>query len=152
MLVNRAATEGERHAALAASERLRARLATPHASIPSDPLLDTSGRDWPDRARLRERVHDWAGGRLDSNSLADWAQEEVGKWLLPDVPASDPLSVEVEVLLQLSTLQLGVLQPARDGPALLEFLDTPEENTERGWQAWFRHLRGEPAPTLERSR
>jgi len=88
-------------------------------------------------------------GHRCSETLASWAQDEVGKCLLPDVPASDPISVEVEVLLQLSTLHLGVLQPERDGHALLAFLDTSAEDSMRGWRAWFRHLRGQSDPRLE---
>ena len=147
-LLERATTDGERRAAQAAADRLRARLAVPKPTIPADPLLSPPGRGWPDRGMLRDRVHHWMSGRLSNEALAEWAQAEVDQCLLPDVPASDPVSVEVEVLLQLSTLHLGVLLPGRDGPALLAFLDTSEDDTEGGWRAWFRHLRGEPSPRL----
>ncbi len=151
-LAERAETDGERRAALAAAERLRARLAASHTTIPADPLLAPAGRIWPDRSKLRGLVEDWTRGRMRSEALSEWAQGEVGKCLLPDVPVTDPVSVEVEVLLQLSTLHLDVLHPARDGPALQAFLDTPEEDTEGGWRTWFRHLRGEAAPALPGAR
>jgi hypothetical protein len=133
---------------LAAAERLRRRLVEPLPPMPADHLLDTPGRPWPDRGTLRDLVEAWARGDLDSEALSEWAQTEVGTWLLPDLPVSDPISVEVEVLLQLSTLHLGVLRPDHDGPALLAFLATPDEETPLGWQAWFRHVQGTSSPRL----
>lgn len=143
-LADRASTPGERRAALSAAERLRSRLAASAPTLPADPWLDPPGGRWPGRAKLRALVRAWTQGRLSDAALAARAQHEVDQNLLPDLPVSDPESVEVEVLLQLSTLHLGALLPERDGAALLAFLDTPAEDSARGWQAWYRHLRGEP--------
>jgi hypothetical protein len=152
-LAHRAATDGERRAARAAAERLRERLQEPLPTIPADLLLDPPGRTWPGRVELRERVQDWVDGVQTSEEVAMWAHDEVDKSLLPDVPPpTDPDSIEVEVLLELSTLHIGELQAERDGPALLAFLDTPRDETERGWRGWFRHLRGVPTPSLPRPR
>jgi nicotinate-nucleotide pyrophosphorylase len=148
-LADRATTAGERQAAAAAANRLRARLATTRSTIPADPLLDPRGGRWPGRAVLRARVLDWIQGRQTHQAIARWAQQEVDRWLLPDVPVHDPVGVEVEVLLQLSTLHLGALLPERDGAALMAFLDTPLQLTESGWQAWYRHLRGEADSALQ---
>ena len=147
-LADRAATEGERNAALAAADRLRDRLATAVDPMPADPLLDPVGRGWPTRTELREQVCAWMAGQRANAAVADWAQDHVGRWLLPDAEVHDPESIAIEVLLQLSTLHLGALEPARDGAALLAFLDTAATDTEHGWRAWYRHLRGEPAPTF----
>ena len=147
-LARRAGTDGERQAALAAAERIEARLAAPGSTIAPDPFLDPPDGRWPDRNELRVRVEAWGKGQLDGDKLAIWAQDRIDQCLLPDVPVSDPVGIEVEVLLQLSTLHLGVLLPERDAPALQAFLDTPRMDTSLGWQAWFRHVRGASAPSL----
>ena len=120
--------------------------------MPADPLLDPGGRGWPTRTELRDQVCAWMEGQQTNASVAGWAQDHVDRWLLPDAGVDDPESIAVEVLLQLSTLHLGALVPARDGRALLSFLDTPIADTEHGWRAWYRYLRGEPAPTLGQTR
>lgn len=148
-LAHRATTDGERRAAWAASERIRARLFEPPAPLDADPHLATPGGGWPDRVVLRAWVRDWMAGKVAADALADRARDQVGRFLLPDLPIDDPESIEVEVLLQLSTLHLGALMPERDGAALLAFLDTPAGDTALGWQAWYRHLRGEATPVLK---
>ena len=147
-LAQRAGTDGERQAALAAAERIEARLTPPGSTVAPDPFLDPPDGRWPGRNELRVCVEAWEQGALDGDTLAAWAQDRIDQCLLPDVRVNDPVGIEVEVLLQLSTLHLGVLLPARDGPALRAFLDTPLPDTPLGWQVWFRHVRGEPAPSL----
>lgn len=147
-LAQRGATVGERAAARQVARRLRERLreasAAPRATVlpgdPTDPIRQGhADLTLPDRAELAAVVQAWRLGEVDDAAVGAWACTFVGGLLLPDLPADDPDSIPIEVLLQLSTVPGGpVGVDHADG--LLAFLSTGPNDTRAGWARWFATL------------
>jgi hypothetical protein len=142
------ATEGERAAARAAAERLRARIAGvgPGAAAVEappwdEPLTDeVAPADLPSRRTLRAWLSAWSAGRIGADEIRARAARFVDGAVLPDLPPDDPDGVVVELLL----VWAGAPGPgsAADRAAARAFLDTPPEHTRAGWEAWLAQLAG----------
>jgi hypothetical protein len=146
-LAREGATDGERAAARAAAERLRARigLSTPppeeDAAAWDEPLTDeVAPQDLPSRATLGAWLDDWAAGRAGAADIAARAARFVDGAVLPHLPPEDPDGVVVEVLLVLAGAQ-GAWAPS-DLAAVHAFLGTPPSATRAGWADWLAHLAG----------
>ena len=149
-LAREGATDGERAAARAAAERLRARigLSTPppeeDAAAWDEPLTDeVAPQDLPSRATLGAWLDDWAAGRAGAADIAARAARFVDGAVLPHLPPEDPDGVVVEVLLVLAGAQ-GAWAPS-DLAAVHAFLGTPPSATRAGW-LYFGAVRQMPWP------
>ena len=159
VLAERGATAGERRAAREAAARLEARLQkedpTACAQLEADDGLDPAlspgpASVVPSTATLRSWVLDWQRGSAQPSAIARVARGLVDRVVLPDRPPSDPLSVRVEVVMLMTSLGSGPLDPA-DAPALLSFLSEGEVAPENAWRAWFRHLERRVSPAVRAS-
>jgi hypothetical protein len=152
-LAEAGATAGERGAARAAAARLEARIAETApprvAPVQLDPALRPGPASLvPTAATLRAAIEAWSSGDRSPHGIAVEARRLIDRVVLPDRPPTDPLSIRVEVVMLLSTLDRGPLSPL-DGPALLRFLDGCAHDPAAAWRAWFRHLEGQAPPTFE---
>jgi len=149
VLAERGATPGERRAAREAATRLEARLErhAPRDGVAQveleghlDPALSPGPASAvPSTATLRSWILDWQSGEVPPGTVALAARTLVDRVVLPDRTPDDPLSVRVEVVMLMTSLGTGPLEPV-DAPALLDFLSTGEATPEDAWRAWFRHL------------
>ncbi|MCB9763574.1 MAG: hypothetical protein H6739_27650 [Alphaproteobacteria bacterium] len=150
-LHDRATTPGERQAAAAALDRIRDRmervdegLPQPEGVITLEELGFTSsepGYTLPDRAELIAMLLEWSNGDRTARSVGRWASRLVDKLLLPDLPATDPEAIPVEVLLQLSCMRRQPLA-VQDIPAMLAFLAAPPDRAAQAWADWFAYVEG----------
>jgi hypothetical protein len=84
---------------------------------------------------LRSLLLNWADGSLNEQQVHNAAEQlwEGGNW--PEYDRTDDRSVAIEVLLHLDVLNHQLIT-SQDVPAMLEFLDSPSDQTREAWAGW----------------
>lgn len=103
-----------------------------------DPLLDAAApATLPDARTLLGWVRAWRGGAVPLDELRDRASAVVAAHVLPVLPPTDPASVAIEALLELSAEGPGAITPA-DAAALEAFVAGHARPSDAwaGWWAW----------------
>ncbi len=95
----------------------------------------------PPTALLLGWLEDWEAGRADRAAVRLRAAFYVDKLVLPELPQSDPRSLRVEALLELSARGPGAIGQ-QDRNALRDFI-LGESNPEAAWAAWWRWRAGQ---------
>ena len=151
-LCDRPGNEAERKAAELARARILARLQAVKADEPeaytgvlidliavqglgAESIQSEAGMRLPAAGEIIARLLAWKAGDRSRAEIQRWAARYVDKMLLPDLPHTDPASIPVEVLLQLSAMKRQPLLTT-DVPALIRFLRA-EQGPEEAWTQWF---------------
>lgn len=81
----------------------------------------------------------WRTGSIEADNVRDEAEAMWGAYEWPDLPRTDPASIPIEVLSQLSILDHQHI--TRDHiPVLVEFLTTPPGEEPGGWVRFATHM------------
>jgi len=102
----------------------------------ADPLLDAAPpAALPDATTLLGWIRAWRAGAVPLEALRERAGAVVAAHVLPSLPPSDPASVAIEALLELSADGPGAITPA-DAAALEAFVAGHTLPSE-AWAAWW---------------
>jgi hypothetical protein len=92
----------------------------------------------PDREVIRNLLEQWRSNEINEREVHEEAERLLDEHGWIEYPENDGRSVAMEVLSQLAILNRQLVTQ-EDIPAMLGFLNTPPDETSKGWQTWRRY-------------
>lgn len=145
-LEERSSSYGERVAAKHAKERIQRRI---NQRTDAEFLKNESTQSFddiifqtqtaPTRMEIITKLKSWQDATLSQKDLVVWARDIVDKITFDDLSPEDPDSIPIELIMICSAMDRRIWSQT-DIAALMEFAQSPPEESSESWRRWFAHV------------